>query len=238
MVKILYGKPVAEKIDEGTAKNSNRGKIAILLPDEPSSASYRQAIEKKASKLNIEVVSSADEANGVIGETIDPAKDIDCQTPENLGKLFAGVPLYKPATAEAVIQLLKYYDVELPEKNIVVIGRSTVVGKPLAHLLLEENATVTICHSKTKNISRFTKIADIIISAAGKPGLVTADMVNENSIVIDVGTNFVEGKMVGDVDFENVSKVASAISPVPGGVGPVTTSVLLSQAAKSAMLKL
>ncbi|MEX2014527.1 MAG: hypothetical protein WD885_01155 [Candidatus Saccharimonadales bacterium] len=238
MAKILYGKPVSEKIDKETFKNSTGKKIAILLPDEASSASYRRVIEKKASKLNIEVVSSADEADGVIGETTDPAKDIDCQTPENLGKLFVGTPLYKPATAEAVIQLLKYYGIELSGKNIVVIGRSTVVGKPLAHLLLEENATVTICHSKTMVISRFTKTADIIISAAGKSGLITADMVSENSIVIDVGTNFAEGKMVGDVDFDNVSKVASAISPVPGGVGPITASILLSQFTKIANQRL
>lgn len=238
MARILYGKPVSEKIDEATAKLVSGQKIAILLPNEPSSESYKKAIEKKAAKLGIEVVLNADEADGVIGDNADPAKDIDCQTEENLGRLFGGKPLYKPATAEAVIQLLKYYDIELQGKNVVVIGRSTIVGKPLAHLLLEEDSTVTVCHSKTTDIGLFTKKADIIVSAAGKTNLVTADMVSNNAVVIDVGTNFVQDKMVGDIDFEAVSNVAAAISPVPGGVGPVTTSVLLSQVVNSAKLKL
>ncbi len=237
MAKILYGKPVAEKIDEETLKYSPGKKISILLPDEPSSASYASSIRAKAEKLGVEVVTDTNNADGVIGETTDPAKDIDCQTEENLGRLFAGKPLYKPATAEAVIRLLKYYAIGLSGKNVVIIGRSTVVGKPLAHLLLGENATVTICHSKTPDISVFTKKADIIVSAAGKPGLVGADMAGKNTVVVDVGTNFVDGKMVGDVDFDNVSRVASAISPVPGGVGPVTVSVLLSQVVKSAKSK-
>ena len=234
MAQILYGKPVAEKIDEETAKHGRRGALAIILPEEPSSASYKKAILSKAEELGIKIVSDPAEADGIIGKTDDPSKDIDCQTPENLGKLFAGDPLYKPATAEAVIRLLKHYEIELDGKNIVVIGRSTIVGKPLAHLLLAENATVTICHSKTSYLSVFTKKADVIISAAGKAGLVTAGMVNEDSVVIDVGTNFVNGRLTGDVDFEEVSKVARAISPVPGGVGPVTASVLLGQVVKSA----
>lgn len=238
MAKILYGKPVSEKIDQETSRHSAGRKIAISLPDEPSSISYKKAILAKAKKLGIEVVSDPNAADGVIGETTDPSKDIDCQTEENLGKLFAGKPLYKPATAEAVIQLLKYYGVDLSGKNVVVIGRSTIVGKPLAHLLLQEDATVTVCHSKTTDIGALAKKADIIVSAAGKPNLLTANMVSEGSVVIDVGTNFVNGKMVGDADFENVEKVASAISPVPAGVGPITTSVLLDQVVKSAKLKL
>lgn len=234
MAEILYGKPVSERIDKETAQRSEGLKIAILLPNEPSSESYRKAIVSKAEKLDIKVVSDPDEADGVIGGTIDPSKDIDCQTEENLGKLFAGKPLYKPATAEAVIQLLKYYEIDLAGKSVVVIGRSTIVGKPIAHLLLEEDATVTICHSKTPDIGAITKYADIVVSAAGKPKLVTAGMIKQGAVVIDVGTNFVNGKMTGDIDFEGVEKVASAVSPVPGGVGPVTTSVLLKQVVKSA----
>ena len=233
MARILYGKPVAEKLDGETTKNAVNAKLAIILPDDPSADSYRKAIIAKAEKLGVEITGNPDEADAIIGETDDPYKDIDCQTPENLGKLFAGQPLYKPATAEAVIKLLKYYDINLAGKNVVVIGRSTVVGKPLTHLLLAENATVTVCHSKTPNISKFTKEADIIVCAAGKAGLLKADMVSNKSIVIDVGTNFVDGKMVGDVDFAAVEKIVSAISPVPGGVGPVTASVLLSQVMKS-----
>lgn len=238
MAQIIYGKPVAEKIDQETSKNSTGKKIAILLPDEPSSESYKKAIEAKAAKLGIEIVSNADQADGIIGDTNDPLKDIDCQTPENLGKLFTGKPVYKPATAEAVIQILKYYGIELAEKHVAIIGRSSVVGKPLAHLLLDEDATVTICHSKTKDLAQTTKNADIIVSAAGKPKLVTADMVSPHSVVIDVGTNFIDGKMVGDVDFEKVKPIVSSISPVPGGVGPVTVSVLLNQVVKAAKIKL
>lgn len=234
MARILYGKPVAEKIDEETAKHAGGAKLAITLPDDPSANSYRKTIISKAEKLGVVITNNPDEADGIIGKTEDPSKDIDCQTPENLGRLFAGKSLYKPATAEAVIELLKYYEINLDGKNVVVIGRSTVVGKPLAHLLLAENATVTICHSKTPDISKFTKEADVIVCAAGKAGLLKADMVGSKSIVIDVGTNFIDGKMVGDTDFEGIEKIVSAISPVPGGVGPVTASVLLSQVIKSA----
>lgn len=168
---------------------------------------------------------------------LDPSKDVDGTTETSLGRLFEGKPGFVPATAAAVIKILEYYKIDTQGKNAVVIGRSTVVGKPLTHLLLQKNATVSVCHSKTKDLGEFTKKADIVISAAGKPELVTGDMVNKNSVVIDVGTNFIGGKTVGDVSFEQVSEAAAAISPVPGGVGPVTTSVLLNQFAKSAKLK-
>jgi methylenetetrahydrofolate dehydrogenase (NADP+)/methenyltetrahydrofolate cyclohydrolase len=234
MAQILYGKPVAEKIDQKTSHMSKGAKIAVLLPNDPSSVSYKKAIISKAEKIGVQVVSDPNEADGVIGKNIDPSKDIDCQTEINLGKLFAGNPLFKPATAEAVIELLKHYGIELSGKNVVVIGRSTIVGKPLAHLLLDEDATVTICHSKTLNLGSYTKNADIVVSAAGKPNLVTEDMVNNNSIIVDVGTNFVDGKLVGDVDFEKVEPLVKAISPVPGGVGPITASILLKHTCESA----
>jgi methylenetetrahydrofolate dehydrogenase (NADP+)/methenyltetrahydrofolate cyclohydrolase len=112
------------------------------------------------------------------------------------------------------------------------------VGKPLAYLLLEEDATVTVCHSKTPDISEYTRKADIIISAAGRPNLLNGEMIKQGAVVVDVGTNFIDGKLIGDIDFDSVSKIASSVSPVPGGVGPITTSVLLSQVVKSAKLKL
>lgn len=233
MAQILHGKPLAEKINEQTALASKGKKIAILLPDDPASKSYGKTIAAKADKLGIEVVANETEADGAIGKVTDPTKDIDCQTEENLGKLFAGKPLFKPATAEAVLELLQFYEIEISGKNAVVIGKSTIVGKPLALLLLDEGATVTVCHSKTRNLAAHTKNADIVVSAVGKANLVTADMVKMGAVVIDVGTNFVDGELVGDVDFENVKNVVSAISPVPGGVGPVTTSILLRACVQS-----
>lgn len=169
-----------------------------------------------------------------IVEAIDPAKDIDGWTSANLGKMFNGLgkPLL-PATPLGVIRMLEYYGVEVAGKHAVVIGRSNVVGKPVAILLLERNATVTICHSKTKNLSEHTKKADIIIAAAGVPGLVKADMVREGAYIIDVGTTSVNGKIKGDVDFDNVIKKASC-SPVPGGVGPMTVAVLISNVVEAA----
>ena len=132
-----------------------------------------------------------------------------------------------------IIQLLDAYDIELAGKNAVVIGRSNIVGKPMALLLLNRNATVTICHSRTKNLSEITKTADILVVAIGKPKFITADMVKKDAVVIDVGTNRVEEKLCGDVDFEEVSKIASYISPVPGGVGPLTIASLLENTVKA-----
>ncbi len=137
------------------------------------------------------------------------------------------------ATPHGIIQLLDAYDIELAGKNAVVIGRSNIVGKPMALLLLNRNATVTICHSRTKNLSEITKTADILVVAIGKPKFITADMVKKDAVVIDVGINRVEEKLCGDVDFEEVSKIASYISPVPGGVGPLTIASLLENTVKA-----
>lgn len=156
------------------------------------------------------------------------AKDVDGLTPANLGELFCGNTATVPCTPKGVIYLLKSACPDITGKNVLVIGRSNLVGKPLALLLLQENATVTVCHSKTNNLAFHTKKADIIISAVGKAKLVTKDMVKKDVIVIDVGTNRNEnGKLVGDVDFAEVSKKASFITPVPGGVGPMTIAMLL-----------
>jgi methylenetetrahydrofolate dehydrogenase (NADP+)/methenyltetrahydrofolate cyclohydrolase len=165
-------------------------------------------------------------------EAIDPKKDVDGWTSANMGRMFIGLDSFLPATPAGVMSILDYYKVELKGKNATVIGRSNVVGKPLALLLLQRNATVTICHSKTKNLSEHTKNADVVVAAVGKPGLVTADMIKEGAYVIDVGTTRVEGKLKGDVDFDNVIKKAHC-SPVPGGVGPMTVSMLISNVVKA-----
>jgi methylenetetrahydrofolate dehydrogenase (NADP+) / methenyltetrahydrofolate cyclohydrolase len=159
---------------------------------------------------------------------IDPAKDVDGASPLSLGRLAAGEPAFAPATAEAVLRLLDYHGVELAGRRAVVVGRSVVVGKPLALLLLARDATVTICHSRTRDLADVTSQAEVLVAAAGRPGLITAANVGPGATVIDVGTNATgDGGLVGDVQASSVSEVAGALSPVPGGVGPVTTAQLL-----------
>ena len=161
-------------------------------------------------------------------EAINPQKDVDGFHLENIGRLVTGNATFKPCTPEGIIQLLDHYKVGIEGKNAVVLGRSNIVGKPISLLLLERNATVTICHSRTKNLSAITKSADILIAAIGKPNFVTADMVKDDVVIIDVGINRVNDKLIGDVDYQSVSKKASLITPVPGGVGPMTIAVLMA----------
>lgn len=158
---------------------------------------------------------------------IDPNKDVDSLTPANVGRLWLKDHFVEPATAEGIMALLKHYEIPLIGKNVVIIGRSNIVGKPLAALMLEKNATITIAHSKTQNLASLTKKADVIVSATGEPCLIKADMVKDGVIVVDVGINRVNGKLVGDVDFDAVKEKASYITPVPGGVGPLTVQFLM-----------
>jgi methylenetetrahydrofolate dehydrogenase (NADP+) / methenyltetrahydrofolate cyclohydrolase len=163
-----------------------------------------------------------------LAAAIDPAKDVDGASPISLGRLMAGLPSVAPATAQAVLQLLDGYAVELTGRRAVVVGRSIVVGKPVAQLLLARDATVTVCHSRTRDLAAVTREADVLVVAAGKPRLVTAAHVRPGAVVIDVGANTAaDGSLVGDVDAESVSSVAAALSPVPRGLGPVTTAQLL-----------
>ncbi|MEW9555901.1 bifunctional 5,10-methylenetetrahydrofolate dehydrogenase/5,10-methenyltetrahydrofolate cyclohydrolase [Nonomuraea sp. NPDC050783] len=170
-----------------------------------------------------------------LAAAIDPAKDVDGANPLSLGRLAAGLPAFAPATAAAVLALLDHYGVELEGRRAVVVGRSTVVGKPLAHLLLDRNATVTVCHSRTRDLASVTSRADVLIAAAGRAGLIGAGHVAPGAVVIDVGTNPTEdGGLTGDVDAAAVAPVAGALTPVPGGVGPVTTALLLHHTARAA----
>lgn len=165
-------------------------------------------------------------------ERIDPNKDVDGLTPANIGHLWMGNHFVEPATAEGIIALLKHYEIPLEGKNVVIIGRSNIVGKPLAALMLEQNATVTIAHSRTKNLGEITKKADVLVSATGQAFLVKADMVKDGAVVVDVGMNHVNGKLVGDVDFDKVKEKTSYITPVPGGVGPLTVQFLMEAVVK------
>lgn len=169
--------------------------------------------------------------------TIDYRKDVDGFHPINVGKLSIGEDCFVSCTPAGVMKMLEEYGIELEGKNAVVIGRSNIVGKPLVQCLLNKNATVTVCHSKTKDIKEIASKADVLIAALGKPKFVTSDMVKQGAVVIDVGINRTEeGKLVGDVDFEAVEPLSSYITPVPGGVGPMTIAILMANVVKAAKM--
>ncbi len=168
---------------------------------------------------------------------IDPGKDVDCFHPYNVGQLTIGTPVFQPCTPGGVMEMLREYGIDPAGKRCVVLGRSNIVGKPMALLLLHANGTVAVCHSKTPDLEELAASADILVSAVGRTGLVTADMVKEGAVVIDVAMNRnMEGKLCGDVCFEEVSQKASYITPVPGGVGPMTRAMLMKNTLAAAKL--
>ena len=168
--------------------------------------------------------------------TIDPAKDVDGFHPLNMGRLWAGNPVMVPSTPAGIMEMFKAYGIELEGKRAVVIGRSNIVGKPMAQLLLAKNATVTLTHSRTHHLAKIAKTADILVVAIGRAKFVTADFVKEGAVVIDVGMNRDEdGKLCGDVDFDAVAPIASHLTPVPGGVGPMTVTMLMEQTYEAAV---
>lgn len=168
---------------------------------------------------------------------IKPEKDVDGFSPVNMGRLMAGMAAIEPCTPKGIMRLLEASGIELTGKEAVVIGRSNIVGKPVALMLLAKSATVTVCHSRTKDLAEHTKRADILVAAVGRPKFVTEDMVKDGVVVIDVGINRLEEGLVGDVDFEGVSEKASWITPVPGGVGPMTIAMLLENTLEQAKLR-
>lgn len=172
-----------------------------------------------------------------IVERIDPVKDVDGLSDLNAGKLMSGKKGLVSCTPKGVIELIKRTGTDISGKNAVVIGRSNLVGKPLSMLLLHENATVTMCHSRTQNMKEITSKADILVSAVGKPGLVKGDFVKPGAVVIDVGTSSVDGKLKGDCEFDEVAEIAGFITPVPGGVGPMTITMLLSNTIDAAYMQ-
>ncbi|MDR0762824.1 MAG: bifunctional methylenetetrahydrofolate dehydrogenase/methenyltetrahydrofolate cyclohydrolase FolD [Campylobacteraceae bacterium] len=167
-------------------------------------------------------------------EAIDPAKDVDGFHPFNVGRLVSGLDGFVPCTPLGVMRLLEYYKIDVKGLNACVVGASNIVGKPMMNLLLNSFATVDICHIHTKDLASHTKKADLLIVGVGKAGLITKEMVKDDAIVIDIGVNHVDGKLIGDVDFGNVSPKCSFITPVPGGVGPMTIAMLLSNTIKAA----
>ncbi len=208
--------------------------IVVEMPETVSQEELLEKIEqlnndKKVNAILVQLPLPQHIDTKIILEKITPLKDVDCFHPYNTGHIAAGTkPYVYPCTPKGIIRLLEYYNIPVEGKHAVVIGRSNIVGRPLAQMLLNENATVTICHSRTKNLEEITKTADILISAVGQRNLIKANMVKDDVVVIDVGMNRTEdNKLCGDVDFYNVEKKASFITPVPGGVGPMTICSLM-----------
>ena len=206
-------------------------------------ATTEQELKELVEKLN-----NDDRVNGILCQlplpkhinedavinTISPKKDVDAFHPQNVGHIMIGDYTFLPCTPAGIMEMLKFYNISVSGKKCVVIGRSNIVGKPMAMLLLKENGTVEICHSRTENLKEETLTADILVVAVGKANFVTADMVKQGAVVIDVGMNRDEnGKLCGDVDFENVKEMASYITPVPGGVGPMTITMLLENTVRA-----
>ncbi|MBQ6053193.1 MAG: bifunctional methylenetetrahydrofolate dehydrogenase/methenyltetrahydrofolate cyclohydrolase FolD [Clostridia bacterium] len=204
-----------------------------LLPESTSEEELTSLIKKLNADGNIDgiLVQSPVPKHidySKIVDTIDPSKDVDAFSPVNVGKIMLGTYSLAPCTPAGIIELIKSTGTDISGKNCVVIGRSNIVGKPMAMLLMHENGTVTVCHSKTKDLKAITSNADILVSSVGKAGFLTADMVKPGAVVIDVGMNRdANGKLTGDAVFDEVSRVASFITPVPGGVGPMTITMLL-----------
>lgn len=167
-------------------------------------------------------------------DSVCPEKDVDGLTTYNLGNLFAGKAKFEPCTPKGIMKMLDHEKIGIEGRDVVVVGRSNTVGKPLSLMLLKRNATVTVCHSKTRDLEKNTRNADILVAAVGKPKLITGDMVKEGAVVIDVGVNRTEDGLCGDVDFEKVKEKASRITPVPGGVGPLTVAMVLENTVISA----
>lgn len=204
----------------------------ILLPLEVSESELIKVIEKLNSDMEVDgVIIQLPLPKSINSEKVISAlsmlKDVDGLTYENVGRFYKGEQCFVPCTPQSVMTILKSAGVKIEGKHAVVIGRSNIVGRPVAELLLRENATVTICHSKTLNLKEMCKTADILVSAIGKPGIITSDYIKEGAVVIDVGTSMVDGKIKGDVCFNDAIKKASYVTPVPGGVGAVTTALLI-----------
>ena len=215
----------------------------IALPAETDMATLRQVIERlnaddKIHGILVQLPLSSQLDEGEVIMMIDPKKDVDAFHPANVGRVMSGGYTFVPCTPAGVMELLKRSGVEISGKNCVVVGRSNIVGKPMAMLLLEANGTVTICHSRTKNLKEICSSADILVSAVGRPYFITADMVKPGAVVVDVGINRLpDGKLVGDVDYAAVEPLASYITPVPGGVGPMTITMLLRNTLTAAETK-
>lgn len=237
LVVLLVGEDPASELyvsmKEKTAKKIGIESTVIRYPENTPGQTILDKIDELNNDNNVtailvQVPLPKHISEQKIIQAVAPKKDVDGFTTQNIGRISIGLEPYAyPCTPLGIIKLLEEYKIDIAGKHAVVVGRSNILGKPVAQMLLNKNATVTICHSYTKNLSEITKTADILIAAAGKPKIITKEMVKPDSTVIDAGTSKVDGKTVGDVDFENVSGLTSYITPVPGGVGPMTIACLM-----------
>lgn len=244
---ILVGEDPASQVyvrnKERAANNIGMYSVVYRLPETTSEADLIAKIEElnhddKVHGILVQLPLPKHINEDLVLDTIDPGKDVDGFHPMNLGNLFAGKPTMIPCTPAGIMELIKLSGLDLAGKNAVIIGRSNIVGKPMAHLLLQANATVTICHSKTKDLPKVAKQADVLVVAIGRANFVTADFVKEGAVVIDVGINRDENnKLTGDVKFDEVAPLTSYITPVPGGVGPMTITMLMRQTIDAAKRK-
>jgi methylenetetrahydrofolate dehydrogenase (NADP+)/methenyltetrahydrofolate cyclohydrolase len=227
-----------ERIVKGCAEVGIAGRF-VEVPGATTEAALVQAIREQNDDPVVDgIIVQMPLPEGIslraVVDAIDPAKDIDGIHPLNAGLLRLGYDGFLPATAHAAVEILRRSGIPIAGRPAVVIGRSPVVGMPTAFLLLREDATVTVCHSKTRDLRRHIRSAEIVVAAAGRPGLVTGDMLRRGAVVVDVGINLVDGRLVGDVDADSAAPVVSAITPVPGGVGPLTNALLLSHVMRAA----
>ena len=239
---ILVGEDSASKVyvnnKEKMCKKLGINSFVYRLPEDTSEKELLDLIEKLNNDSDVDgillqhpVPSQIDEMKAFCA--ISPMKDVDGFNIVNRGKLAVGEDAFVACTPLGVVEMIRHEGITIKGKHCVIIGRSNIVGKPLYELMLRENATVTVCHSKTVNLKEICKTADILVAAIGKPQCVTEDMVKDGAVVIDVGINRIDGKLIGDVDFDNVSKKASYITPVPGGVGPMTIAMLMKNVMKA-----
>lgn len=242
LVVILVGEDPASELYVGMKE-----KAALKIGLKSTILRYPQDTSEEVILNKIEELNNDNDVNAILVQVplpkqiceqkviqaVAPNKDVDGFTTENIGKISIGLePWAYPCTPLGIMKILEEYNIQIEGKHAVVVGRSNILGKPVAQMLLNKNATVTICHSRTKNLAEITKTADILVAAVGKPKMITEQMVKQGCVVIDAGTSKVDGKTVGDVDFDNISDKSSYITPVPGGVGPMTIACLMENTYK------
>lgn len=235
----VYSKAILRIADEVGVNARLEHLPTLTSPDELRSLLLQLNTDRTAQGILVQMPLPPHLSQKMVADTVISSKDIDGISPRSAGDLFLGLPSFLPSTAAAVIEILGRIQAPLEGKRAVIVGRSNVVGKPLAMMLLQKNATVTICHSRTPNLSDFTRQADVLVVAVGRPHMITGDMVHPGAIVIDVGINASpDGSIVGDVDIASVQQVAGALTPTPGGVGPLTNIMLLKQCIQAAWQEL
>ncbi len=235
----VYSKAILRIADDIGVKARLEQLPATTSPDELRSLLFRLNTNAEVNGIIVQMPLPAHLSQKMVADTLAVEKDIDGICPRSAGNLFLGLPSFLPSTAAAVMEIIDRTHTPLTGKRVVIVGRSNVVGKPLAMMLLQKNATVTVCHSRTPNIVTFTREADVLIAAAGRATMINAEMVRPGAVVIDVGINAAPGGgIVGDVDVPSVREVASAVTPTPGGVGPLTNVLLLKQCVEAAWQQL